>query len=275
MLWKDYLDLIARNYGAGVRLADFIQNFDPARREINAWVSKQTHGRIEDLLAEGTLDASTRMVLVNAIYFKGDWQEPFDANDTRDAPFKRLDGSSVPVRMMHTHMSAAYTAGNGYQAVELTYQGATAAMDFIVPDEGEYESFEAGLDSTRLSMILAALQPGSLQLGLPKFHFSTAFDLGERLAALGMPDAFDPDRADFSGITGARDLFIDKVLHQASVAVDEKGTEAAAATAVIMGPTSAMQPDLSLIVDRPFIFLIRDLGTQQILFLGRVLDPGP
>jgi len=175
---------------------------------------------------------------------------------------------------MHAFNSGiSYVDGDGFQIVELPYQGGTAVMDIIVPDQGEFASIESELDGDKISVMLASLQPAALELGLPKFSFGASFDLGEQLAALGMPDAFDRDLADFSGMTGARDLYISKVLHQAFVAVDEKGTEAAAATAVIMGPTSAPMPQAQLIVDRPFVFAIRDLASGQILFLGRVLDP--
>jgi serpin B len=273
-LLDEYLDVIARNYGAGVRLADFLTAHEPARREINAWVGDQTEQRIKDLIPEGAVDQSTRMVLVNAIYFRGDWLHKFDANDTSEASFFLLDGSEVVVQMMSNDLAgAAYAAGPGYEAVELPYQGGTAAMDVIVPDAGTFEAFDTSLNSEALVGILGSLQPVSLHLELPLFNFGASFDLEEKLTALGMADAFDPDIADFSGMTGGRDLFISRVLHQAFVAVDEEGTEAAAATAVIMGPTSIMLPDLTLTVDRPFVFVIRDLGTGQILFIGRVLDP--
>jgi serpin B len=167
-----------------------------------------------------------------------------------------------------------YIQGDGFQAVELPYEGESAAMDIILPDEGNFSEFESTLTAEKLDEILGNMQPsGGLELGLPKFTFTTDFDLRERLIAMGMPDAFDPDRADFSGMTDGRDLYIDTVLHKAFVAVDEEGTEAAAATAVIIAPTSAMLPDVSMIIDRPFIFLIRDLPSGQILFVGRVLNP--
>ena len=273
-LLNDYLDVIAGNYAAGIHLADFINAFEAARGEINAWVSQQTERRIKNLIPEGALDASTRMVLVNAIYFKGDWQHQFDAADTTEEPFRLLDGSEVHVKMMHALLpNASHTEGDGFQVVQLPYEGGTAAMMLIVPDQDQFAVFDQSLDATRLRAINANLQPVSVQLGLPKFSFGASFDMGGELAALGMPDAFDPENADFSGMTGGRDLYVSKVLHQAFVAVDEKGTEAAAATSVIMAPTSIMLPDLSLVLDRPFIFIIHDLGTKQILFMGRVLDP--
>ena len=268
-----YLDLIARQYGAGIEQADFVNNAEAARRDINHWVSQQTNNKIKDLVPEGALDPLTRMVLVNAIYFKADWLNPFDPNDTGDQPFHLLDGTQVQSRQMSGPLSAPYMAGDGFQAVELPYAGETAAMDIIVPDEGRFEQFEAGLDAQQFQGIIDALQPTGLQVGLPKFSYRSSFSLGDRLAALGMPAAFNASQADFSGMTGRRDLYISEVLHQAFVAVDEQGTEAAAATAVGMRATSAMQEPHKLIIDRPFIFVIRDLHSGQILFIGRVLDP--
>lgn len=272
---QDYLDIIAQNYGAGIQLADFINQYEAVRKEINGWVSEKTNDRIQDLLPEGVLKSSTRMVLVNAIYFKADWQTQFDPNNTYDAPFHLVDGSEVQVEMMSESLHGVpYVQGDGYQAVRLPYQGETAAMEIIVPDAGRFDEFESTLDVQRLNEILGSMQPsGGLELQLPKFSFTTDFGLREQLTALGMPDAFDPDRADFSGMTGKRDLYIDNVLHKAFVAVDEKGTEAAAATAVIMDLTSAMLSEVTLTIDRPFIFVIRDLPSGQILFVGRVLNP--
>jgi serpin B len=272
---QTYLDVLAQNYGAGIQLADFINQYEAVRKEINGWVSDETNDKIRDLLPEGVLKPSTRMVLVNAIYFKADWRTPFDPNNTHEAPFHLLDGSEVQVNMMSESLSGVpYVQGAGYQAIGLPYQGDTAEMVILVPDEGRFEEFESTLDAQKLDEILGSMQPGGgLQLELPKFSFTTDFSLKEQLTTLGMPDAFAPDRADFSGMTGQRDLYIDNVLHKAFVAVDEKGTEAAAATVVIMDLASVMLPDVTLTVDRPFIFLMRDLPSGQILFVGRVLNP--
>ncbi|HEX8991951.1 MAG TPA: serpin family protein [Anaerolineales bacterium] len=271
---QSYLDLIAQSYGAGVQLADFAHQADAERLQINDWVSQQTNDKIKDLIPPGAVDGATKLVLVNALYFKADWKLPFDPKDTHDAPFNLLDGTQVTTRQMSgQRFSIPYASGDGYQAVELTYAGTTAAMDLIVPDRGKFQEFEASLDSQRLDSILASMQPATLEVALPKFTFRSSFDLGAKLHDLGITDALDPNHADFSGMTGQPNLYITKVLHQAYVAVDEKGTEAAAASAVIMGPTSAMLPPEKLIIDRPFLFLIRDLKSGQILFLGRVLDP--
>ncbi|MBN1451751.1 MAG: serpin family protein [Anaerolineales bacterium] len=271
---QEYLDLIADNYGAGIRLADFITQAEAIRQEINDWVSDRAQGKIEDLIPQGALDAMTRMVLVNAIYFKADWQTQFDPNSTVEAPFYLSGGSRVQVDMMMGGMhSLLYTSGDGYQAVELPYADGTAVMDIIVPDEGTFQAFESKMDIQLLDGILSAMQPTSVELGLPKFTYTSQFNLSDSLAAMGMDTAFDPERADFSGMTGSRELYISDVIHKAFVAVDEEGTEAAAATAVIMKLSAAPMFDLRLIIDRPFIFLIRDLPSGQILFVGRVLNP--
>ena len=271
---QDYLDLIARDYGAGIQLADFIHQYEPARKDINQWVSDQTKNKIQNLLPQGTVNSDTRMVLVNAIYFKADWDTPFDPNSTSDSQFNLLDGSQTQVKMMYADLSGLpYVQGDGYQAIELPYSGDTAAMDVLVPDSGKFDSFEGALDSQKLNDILNSLQPNRVHLGIPKFTYSSEFGLSKPLESLGMKDAFDPNAADFSGMTGQRDLSISDVVHKAFVAVDEKGTEAAAATGVIMRATSALLPSVSLTIDRPFIFIIRDATSGQILFVGRVLNP--
>ncbi len=270
---QNYLDTIALNYGAGIRLADFIKQPESVRKEINGWVSDQTEDKIKDLIPQGVLSADTRMTLVNAIYFKADWLAPFEADSTQDAPFHLLDGSQVSAPTMNQDLFIPYAQGDGWQAIELAYQGETAAMDIIVPDEGRFEEVEASLDDETVSTILQSLQPTSVSLALPKFQFESEFGLVDQLAALGMQDAFDPNAANFTGMTERNDLYISAVVHKAFVAVDEKGTEAAAATAVIMDLASALQSDVTLKIDRPFIFVIRDIPTGQILFLGRVLNP--
>jgi serpin B len=271
----EFLDLLALNYGAGLRLSDFAGAPEAARNEINRWVEKETQGKIEDLIPEGAIDTFTRLVLANAIYFKADWLKPFEASETQDMPFYLLDGSQVQTPMM-AHDGAEtfpYAAGEGFQAVELPYVGEEIAMLVVVPDTGSFPAFEAGLDAERFVAIQAQMQPTELILRFPKFQFESEFALSDRLAGMGMPDAFTPGAADFSGMDGTQQLFIQDVFHKAFVAVDEKGTEAAAATAVIMGLMAMMPPDVQLTVDRPFIFAIVDKPTGSILFLGRVLNP--
>ena len=269
----EFLDTIARNYGAGIYLSDFINNAEPTRQEINNWVSDETEEKIKDLIPDGALTPDTRMVLVNAIYFKADWFDQFDADDTFDVSFNLLDGTQVGVPMMGQEMYIPYTSGDGYQAVELPYAGNTAVMNIIVPDVGRFEEVESNLSYEMLTEIFGNMNQTSVFLRFPKFEFESSFSLSDALKALGMPNAFDASQADFSGMTGDKDLFIGNVIHKAFVAVDEEGTEAAAATAVIMEITSAQMTDFIFIIDRPFIFLIRDLESGQILFIGRVLNP--
>ena len=269
----DFLDTLSLNYGAGIHLLDFINSPDPSRKVINQWVSDETKDKINDLLPENSVTTDTKMVLVNAIYFKADWLSPFDANDTYDGTFKLLDGSEVTVPMMGQSMDMPYYVGDGYAAAELPYAGGTAVMTLLVPDEGRFEEIESQLDDTLFNDVLGSLAIANVTLQMPKFEYESAFSLSDALAGLGMPLAFDENNADFSGMTDQQDLYIGNVIHKAYVAVDEKGTEAAAATAVIMEGATAMMPENMLIIDRPFLFFIRDAESGQILFIGRVLNP--
>ena len=270
---QDFLDVIARNYGAGIHLADFITQAEPARKEINNWISDKTNNKINDLLPQGSVGPDTRLILVNAIYFKADWLYPFDANSTGDGTFHLLDGTDVTTKIMHEGLQVPYMKGDGYQAVELAYIGNSAAMDILVPDAGNFETFESAFNKNILNTTISSLKPTSIALSLPKFEFTKDFGLSNVLISLGMSDAFDADKADFSGMIGKKDLYISNVIHKAFVAVDEKGTEAAAATAVIMETASAIMHEVNLQIDRPFIFVIRDTVNGQILFIGRVMNP--
>ena len=239
---------------------------------INEWVADQTRDRIKDLIAPGAITALTRLVLTNAVYFKAAWEEPFDEALTQDGSFHRLDCSQVTVPMMRQNAGCGYAAGNGYRAIELRYEGGELSMVIFLPDAARFAEFEAALDAARVDAIAQALAPRDLALTMPRFSFTRDFSLVEVLSAMGMPIAFTGG-ADFSGMNGSQDLFIQGVLHKAFVAVDEEGTEAAAATAVIVGLTAAPPSELNVTIDRPFIFVIRDIETKTILFAGRVLDP--
>jgi len=268
-----FLDVLAENYGAGLRLLDFINTPEESRITINNWVSDQTEGRIEDLIPQGVIDALTRLVLTNAIYFNAAWQYPFDEDITEDGTFYLLNGGEVIVPMMSQTESLSYAEGDGYQAVELLYDGGELSMIILLPQAGQFEAFEGSLDAQQVDGIIAGLEAGEVALTMPKFEFESDFGLKETLAAMGMPVAFSED-ADFSGMTGNRDLFIADVIHKAFVSVDEAGTEAAAATAVVMTLTAAPEIPVEVTVERPFIFLIRDIETGTILFVGRIVDPG-
>jgi serpin B len=267
-----YLEALGSRFGAGLRLVDYIEATDDARQEINEWVDEQTQQRIPELLAPGTITPETRLTLVNAIYLKAPWETPFSVEATSAAPFTRLDASVVEVPTMATGGSLRHAAGDGWTAVEVPYLGGQLAMTLIVPDD--LVAFESSLSGDGLAAVVAALRERPVELFLPRFGIETKASLADALEALGMPIAFDPEAADFSGITEAEGLVIDDVIHQANIDVDEKGTEAAAATAVVMRAGSAA-PDapVTVRVDRPFLFALRDVPTGAVLFLGRVTDP--
>jgi serpin B len=266
-----YLSALASRFGAGVRLVDFKTDTEAARQAINAWVKDQTEERIPELLEPGVLDDLTRLALVNAIYLKAAWLTPFDESATRPAPFTRLDGSQVDVPTMHLTEELSYAAGDGWQAVELPYVGGSLALTIVVPED--LAAFQATLDEGVFGEITTALGRHEVQLALPKFGIETKTDLATVLAAMGMPLAFDPDRADFTGMTTQEPLYISAVIHQANIDVDEKGTTAAAATAVVIRAGSAPGELVTLKVDRPFVYALRDVPTGAILFLGRVVEP--
>ncbi len=264
-----FLDTLAVNYGAGMRVLDFAAAPEPSRATINDWVEDRTEDRIKDLLPEGSITSSTRLVLANAIYFSAAWATPFEASETADRPFKLAGGAEIAVPTLHQDVELGYGAGSGFRAAELPYDGDQLSMVVVLPDD--LAAFEDGLDVPRLEEVLASLTPHQLALSLPKFKFDAPLGLKDILIELGMEDAFTA-RADFSRIDGARDLVIADVLHKGFVAIDERGTEAAAATAVIFEDTSVPER-ATLAVDRPFFFLIRDRPTGAILFVGRVVDP--
>ena len=266
-----FLDALAEHYGAGMRLVDFQRDPEGAREVINAWVADQTEERIPELLAQGIIDAATRLVLTNAIYFKASWVFPFPKENTADGPFHLLNGSTVQTPMMKLDARTLYGEVDGVEAVRLPYAGFQYSAYVVVPAEGEFEEFERTFDAEVFKVILDSLQDAQVKLTMPKFEFESSFNLNETLAALGMPSAFNPLEADFSGIDGTRELYISDVVHKAFVSVDEEGTEAAAATAVVM--RVSLPPPAELVVDRPFLFLIRHNQTGTILFVGRVLDP--
>jgi len=271
-----YLDILAQEYDAGIRLLDFAANPESARNTINQWVSQETQNRINDILPAGSIDTLTRLVLSNAIYFKADWSSEFDKNLTKDGVFHLAAGSTTTVPMMKRTGFYNYASRNGYQALELPYAGEQLALLIILPDEGRFTEVSSALDSNGLAGIVIDLHSKNVDVTLPKFSFEYNLGVKSWLQQMGMVDAFDPTRADFSGMDGKKDLYISDVLHKAFVAVDEAGTEAAAATTVIVGVTSmpAEQP-IAFKADRPFIFLIRDIPTNTILFLGNMMNPAP
>jgi serpin B len=274
VLYAAFLDVLARHYGAGVNVVDFAGATEAARARINAYVSEKTNGKIPALLAPGTLPGDTRFVLTNTIWFKAPWAYKLTARG--DLPFHRADGSVVSVPTMAglpafgMFPNGRYGSGPGWQAAELPYLGQKLSMVVIVPDD--LAAFEAGLDGPGLAAVTGGLQGDLHSIQLPRWTTRTAVDLPDQLAALGMRRAFT-DAAQF-GALSPESTMIDDVVHQAFIAVDEDGTEAAAATAVIGAPTAFPPPrGTSLVVDKPFLYAIRDIATGAILFLGRVADP--
>jgi len=273
-LLQDYVNLVRESYGAEARNLDFVGDPEGSRQTINAWVEQKTRDRITDLLPRGSIDSMTRLVITNAVYFKGSWRDPFNEAATGDGPFTTADGSEVTVPMMHQTEEYPYAEAHGCRAVELPYADNQSSMIVLLPDD-DIGGFEQALTEQKLSDIMASLESRDVELTMPSFEFTSSFSLSDVLKAMGMTIPFEAGGADFSGMTGGRDLYISAVIHKAFVKVDEEGTEAAAATAVVMALTS-VQPEpepVVLTLDRPFLFLIRDRITGSILFMGRVADP--
>lgn len=268
-----FLDTLALHYGAGLWLLDFMADPDGAALKINGWVEEVTEERIQDLIPPGVITADTRMVLVNAIYFNAAWASPFEEEYTSDGEFNTLAGATVSVPMMRQELEYAYAEGDGYRAVEIPYDGDELSMLILVPDLGTLGQFEQRLDAAFLADLSGSMQWGRVNLTMPRWELDGAtFSLKELLADLGMGVAFTP-AADFSGMNGSGELMIQDVLHQAFIKVNEAGTEAAAATAVIVGETGIPPQGPDITLDRPFIYLIKDRPTGQILFVGRLVDP--
>lgn len=271
----DFLDTLSLNYGAGIYSVNYETDPEAARQAINAWVEDETAGKIPDLIPEGLIDVMTRLVLANAIYFNGSWLYPFNEGLTDQAPFTLLDGQSIDVEMMHlTGEGLDYARMEDYQLVKLPYLSSDFSMLLIVPDAGSFKDFEGSLSVDDLADGLAEMAYVPMSLAMPSFDFESSINANDVLISLGMQVPFDANSADFSGITAEEVLYISDVLHKATITVDEKGTEAAAATAVIMACTSMpINEPLSLVIDRPFMFSIMHNPTGSILFMGRVVQP--
>ena len=267
-----FLGILGNSYGAPLRKVDFVKYPEEARLAINAWAANGTRDRITDLMPRGSVDASTRLVLANAIYFKGAWARTFKGAETRDLPFQLPGSGTATVPMMHQDAEFNFMQDSQAQMVELPYTTGDLSMLFILPvSDAGIGGLEASLTADVLAQWCASLAPVTdLSVTIPRFTFTSTFRLGEELRTLGMTAAFDPGAADFSGISSAAGLSIGDVFHKSFVRVNEEGTEAAAATGVTIGVVS-LPP--SFFADRPFIFLIRHNRSGAILFLGRVMDP--
>ena len=269
----DFLTIVRENYGGDLEQVDFAAQTEAARKKINAWVESKTKDKIKELIKAGTLDSMTRLVLTNAIYFKGKWESQFKPEQTQDAPFTLLGGQNVNAPMMHQTGKFGYMETDILQALEMPYVNNDLSMVVLLPKKADgVKDLEKELVSDNLADWLARIHKREVQVFFPRFKMTSEFELAKVLGAMGMPDAFS-GKADFSGMTGNRDLFISAVIHKAYVEVNEEGTEAAAATGVTMKLTSIPTPSPVFRADHPFIFLIRDNQTGSILFLGRVANP--
>jgi len=271
-----FLELLLSYYGIGLKLQDFMQSPDKARQEINRWVSKETEKKIQDLIPAGGINDMTRLVLANAIYFYASWATPFWENSTKDEDFFLLDGGNVKIPMMKMVEYISYHKGSGFQAVRLPYVGERFSMFIILPDIKRFTKFENQMNIKVLNQIPSKVKRRKVELTLPKFNFDSTFSLKETLASLGMNLAFS-GKADFSGMVATEKLFIHNVFHKAYITVDEKGTEAAAATAVLPQVVAygfrIKEKVYKFNANHPFIFFIYDSVTGSILFLGKVLNP--
>jgi serpin B len=268
----EYLDTLAVNYGAGLHIVDYINATEDARNAINSWVADRTNNRIQDLIPLGGVDPNTRVVLTNAVWFKANWASQFSESSTTNGPFTNHDGSTSSTPFMHRIVGASYANVDACQAVDIPYYGDKLSMLVVMPDVGTFDAFLSSLTPTVLPEITNNLAAKEVGLALPKFTFTKDVSMGALLRSLGMTDAFDAGVADFSGIDGGRDLFIRNVFHKAFISVDEHGTEAAAATAVGVGVTSMPVADVSVTIDHPFVFFIRERQTGLILFMGKVVS---
>ncbi len=275
--WKpEYKKLVATDYGAGLFDVDFQSKPDAARGTINAWVEKETHEKIKNLLPQGSVTPMTRLVLTNAIYFKGDWADPFKKPNTKDAPFTLASGKKAETPLMFRIGGYQYAETDTYQVLDMPYAGRRVSMTVILPRKADgLAAVEKVLNGEKLTTVLKGLRfERTVHVHLPKFKVEKSFALNKPLQALGMKAAFAG--ADFGGMhTGGEDLAISAVLHKAFVDVNEEGTEAAAATGVGFAATSVHAPSepKHFRADRPFLYLIRDNKTGSVLFLGRLTEP--
>lgn len=266
-----YLDTLAQQYDAGIGILDFVGDPEGGRRRINNWVASVTKDVIKDLIPPGAITSLTRMVLTNAIYFYGAWGSPFKAAATSPQLFHHRDGSNETLPMMSQLATYKYARGDNYQLISLPYDQNEAEMLIWLPDEGAWQAVEDGMNARFVAESVSRLAPAEVQLGLPKWTMATQLSLRAVLEAMGMHKAFDAATADLSGIAADGGLYVMDAIHKAYVRVDEKGTEAAAATGIVVGTTSMPVIDVHLTIDHSFIFAIRHVRTGALLFLGRYL----
>ena len=270
-LLDSFVEDMSRYYDAAVENVDFSGDPEGARERINSWVAEKTNDRITGLLPGGSIVADTRTVLTNAVYFKASWNRPFDADLTSEGSFTLADHSITTVPMMRQEEHFNYAQTEQWSAIEMHYSGGDASMLIILPS-GDLQELESAFNLDMLDEIRGNLSSRNVIISMPVFEFTRSMSLSDILRSLGMELAFGM-RADFSGFTGNRDLYISDVVHKAFVKVDEEGTEAAAATAVVMNMLSMPETPVKMDINRPFMFLVQDNTTGSILFMGRVMNP--
>ncbi len=271
-----FLKMLLDHYHASPVSLDFKHNTEESRKLMNSWIAQQTQNKIIDLLLPGIIDRNTEMVLTNAIYFKGKWALPFSKEMTREGDFQLALSKTKKAKFMHMNKELRYFENNELQLVEMIYQGHQLAMDVLLLRPGiDLNSVEQKISGSSFSAMTNKLSTVPVALTLPKFKAESQFELSENLKALGMTLPFDEDNANFSGVRDFvnEKIFISKVIHKAFVDISEEGTEAAAATAVIMTKAGAVTPPKIFNANHPFLFMIRDLKTGAILFLGRYSNP--
>jgi len=270
----EFLELVKTGFDGKLQEVDFVRASEKARKTINSWVEEKTNEKIKDLIAKGVLDSMTRLVLTNAVYFKGDWASKFKEERTKDAPFTLANGDKIDVPMMNQVEKFGYMETDTFQALGLPYVDDELSMIILLPKKHDgLGELEQSLTLESLSQIIEDIHKREVVVSIPKFKMTSQFSLAGVLKSMGMQDAFS-GRADFSGINGQKDLYISAVIHKAYVDINEEGTEAAAATAVTIRLTSVgPAPSPVFRADHPFLFLIRDNQSGSILFLGRVMNP--
>jgi serpin B len=273
----DFLKLTTSDYGAGFNRVDFKGAPEAVRSTINQWVEQKTENKIKDLLPPGSVSSTTKLVLTNAIYFKGDWQMQFDKASTQGEDFHLSQAQTIKAPLMHQQGRFSYFSGGTFQALDIPYKSRELSMIVFLPNDADgLAVLEQSFTAANAQKWIGQLQPVSkVVLTLPKFKMAQQFELGSALSAMGMSLAFNRNAADFSGMTGKRDLWISAAIHKAFVDVNEEGTEAAAATGIGMRSMAMVreQPPIVFRADHPFLFLIRDNRSGGILFMGRVTDP--
>ena len=265
-----YKTAVSLFFNASVESLNFIGDPESSRETINNWVAENTMQKILNLIPEGMINAETRLVLTNAVYFKASWQHPFRESATARADFHLSDESVIQVPMMSQTEHFNYASDSDWQAISLNYAGSNSAMLIVLPEN--ISEFEENFDLSTLQNINLSLNSENIRLSMPKFEFSQSMSLNDILQSMGMEAAFYTN-ADFSGITGQQDLYISDVVHKAFVKVDEEGTEAAAATAVVMNLLSMPEEPVIVDINKPFLFFIQDNETGSVIFMGKVMNP--